>query len=292
MRGFKFNFITVLAFILLILYAYFAAMGFLYDGYSIEKSGVFFIGVIVVISLCIYLMCTARATRWDKVGTPVQIALGVIIIGIFVLIGKPFSTYITVMSKEKQIYENVDKVIAAAGELNDSYNRYAQSRLESYHPQETSEVRKNIRKRILEQTLCPAELSSKQIERKNWLQSVSKMKLSNVQMPNNIKTIENCVSQWIEDYQSKASICFSDETDVIPFKYDFEETASTLKEQFQGYSKWAILVAIICSVFMLVPYFTTDTFIGAKTQKGGIWFKIKSIFKRSSAEEKINKDYL
>lgn len=270
MRGFKFNFITVFAFILLIVYAYFAAMGSLYDGYSIVTSGIFFIGVIAVISLCIYLMCTARATRWEKVGIPAQIALGVIIIGIFVLIGKPFSTYITVMSKEKQIYENVDKVIAAAGELNDAYNEYAKSRIESYKPDENSSTRKDFKKGILEQTLCPAELSSKQIDRKNWLQSVSNMKLSNVKMPNNIKTIEDCVSLWIEDYQSKASICFSDEKDVAPFKYDFEETVSALKDQFQSYSKWAIIVAIICSIFMLIPYFTTDTFIGAKTQKDDI----------------------
>ena len=64
MRGFKFNFITIFAFVLLVVYAYLAAMGLLYQEGKISVAGIFFIAIIAIVSICIYLMCHARATRW------------------------------------------------------------------------------------------------------------------------------------------------------------------------------------------------------------------------------------
>ena len=121
MRGFKFNFITIFAFVLLVVYAYLAAMGLLYMKGSIPMAGMFFLGIVAVVSLCIYFMCRARATRWQaKVGIPAQIVLGLVIVATFFFIGKPFSSYVTMMGQRKQVAAEIALVVGAAKNLTPS----------------------------------------------------------------------------------------------------------------------------------------------------------------------------
>lgn len=260
MRGFKFNFITIFAFILLIVYAYWAAMGLLYIKGSIPMAGMFFIGIIAVVSICIYFMCQARATRWqEKIGIPAQVVLGLIIVATFFFIGKPFSSYITMIGQKKQVAAEIDMVVNAAKNLNTAYNAYAEKRIAAYHPQEKNDTRKTIRITALQRQLQPPQLTSKQLNRTKWLDEISEMSISNIQMPNNLVNIDSCVTIWINDYISMSSVIFSDEVNVVPFEYvDFGTHYQEYKKKIGNYSMWALFVALLCSVFMLIPYFTTD----------------------------------
>lgn len=262
MRGFKFNFITIFAFILLIVYAYMAAMGLLYttaEG-NIPIASMFFAGIIAVVSICIYCMCRARATRWqEKIGIPAQVLLGLIIVATFFFIGKPFSSYVTMMGQREQVATEIESVVNAAKELNTAYNSYAEERITAYYPTEKKDSRKAIRKIALQRQLLPPQLSSKQMNRIQWLDEILEMSISNVQMPNNLVNLDSCVAIWINDYITMSSVIFSDEMDVIPFEYDdFGTHYQQYKNKLGAYSKWAIIVAILCSIFMLIPYFTTE----------------------------------
>ncbi|MBQ6722943.1 MAG: hypothetical protein IJQ84_00300 [Paludibacteraceae bacterium] len=260
MRGFKFNFITILAFVLLVVYAYLAAMGWLYQGHKIEIAGMFFIGVVAIISLCIYLMCTARATRWQKVGTPTQIALGVLIVGIFFFISKPFSSYVTMMGRQTEVYNQIDSVVTAAKDLNKTYLDYANERIYNYSPKETTLARRDIRVNALRMQLMPPDLAAKQPDRNKWLDDIANMKLHNIQMPNNLANMDSCVYLWMNDYTALSEVIFEDEQDVEPFQYaSFATQYANLRNNLGSYSIWALFVAMICSVFMLIPYFTTET---------------------------------
>lgn len=260
MRGFKFNFITILAFVLLVVYAYLAAMGWLYQGHKIEIAGMFFIGVVGIISLCIYLMCRARATRWQKVGTPTQIALGVLIVGIFFFISKPFSSYVTMMGQRTEMYNQIDSVVTAAKDLNKTYLEYAEERINNYHPSETKQARRDIRVNALRMQLMPPDLAAKQPDRDEWLDGITGMKLHNIQMPNNLTNMDSCVYLWMKDYEALSEVIFEDEKDVQPFQYaSFATQYENLRKHIGGYSIWALIVAALCSIFMLIPYFTTQT---------------------------------
>ena len=284
MRGFKFNFITVFAFVLLVVYAYLAAMGLLYgyqdQGIRIEHAGAFFLAVIAIVSTCIYLMCRARATRWEKVGIPAQIALGVVIVVTFFFISKPFSSYVTVIGQKEQVYNEIDTVVSAAKDLNTAYINYANDRIDAYHPDESSTVRRDIRVNALRRQLLPPQLAVKQPDRNKWLDDISGMRLRNIQMPNNLANMEKCVKMWMQDYQKMSEVVFEDEIDVQAFQYaTFSTNYANLRKHLGGYSIWALIVAIICSIFMLIPYFTTEQDMSLRTsnQKGMVE-KIKSVF--------------
>lgn len=276
MRGFKFNFITILAFVLLVVYAYLAAMGLLYSNRGIEilHAGGFFLGVIAVVSLCIYLMCRAKATRWqEKIGRPAQIVLGLVIVATFFFISKPFSSYVTMMGQKSAVYQEIDSVVISAKNLNDAYKAYVDERMSNYAPVESSVARRDIRTNALRLQLMPPDLAAKQPDRNKWLDEISDMKLHNIQMPNNLTNMETCVDLWMKDYASMSGVIFEDEQDVVPFEYaTFATKYENLRNRLGGYSIWALIVAIICSIFMLIPYFTTDTDISLKEGSSEGWF--------------------
>ena len=287
MRGFKFNFITILAFVLLVVYAYFAAMGLLYQKGEIFISGIFFIAVIVIVSVCIYFMCRARATRWEKIGLPGQVALGFVIVLTFFFIGKPFSSYISMIGHKKDVYKEINSVVSAAQELNTAYNAYANKRIEDYNPDENKANRVKLRKNALKMELLPPQLAKKQAERAQWLNMFSNMQLSNIQMPNNLKNMEICVNLWLQDYAQMSSVVFDDEYDVDKFDYPtFATQLDILRSKLNGYSIWALVVAIVCSVFMLLPYFTTETSFALRGgRKKGFGEKIKNTFVVSDSDD-------
>jgi hypothetical protein len=142
-----------------------------------------------------------------------------------------------------------------------------------------SSTRKNeIRVKTLARSIYPTELQKKQLEREEWLNKIPNMKLSNVQMPNNLALVDSCVNRWQQDYITLSSISFADEEEVEPFEYqEFKAAYSVLSSKFE-YSIWALIVAIICSIFMLLPYFTTETSMALRTHSGGVGKKIKKIF--------------
>ncbi len=294
MRGFKFNFITIFAFVLLVVYAYLAAMGLLYQEGKISVAGIFFIAIIAIVSICIYLMCHARATRWEKVGIPAQVALGLVIVATFFFIGKPFSSYVTMMGKKKEVYKEISAVVAAAQELNTAYNLYADKRIEAYQPIENKTNRRDLRKNALKLQLLPPNLVIKQTERDQWLNGFANMQLSNIQMPNNLKNMEECVALWLEDYTQISSVVFNDEHDVNTFEYDkFTTQLASLRSHLGGYSLWALLVAVLCSIFMLIPYFTTKTsFALREGNNEGFGMKIKRMFIVSDSDKKDSDEEL
>ncbi|MBR2168661.1 MAG: hypothetical protein IJ920_10215 [Paludibacteraceae bacterium] len=226
---------------------------------SIPMAGMFFLGIVAVVSLCIYFMCRARATRWQaKVGIPAQIVLGLVIVATFFFIGKPFSSYVTMMGQRKQVAAEIALVVGAAKNLNSEYNAYAEKRIAAYHPNEKTDARKAIRMAALQRQLLPSQLAGKQAHRAEWLDEISGMSISNIQMPNNLINIDSCVTIWTNDYIAMSSVIFSDEVDVVPFAYDgFATHYQEFKSKNVSYSIWALVVAVLCSIFMLIPYFTT-----------------------------------
>lgn len=269
MRGFKLNFITILAFCLLLLYAYFAAMGVLYrTGCEIWKAGLFFLAVIAVISVCIYLMCKARATRWDKIGVPGQVILGVIIVAVFFYMGKPFSSYVSILGEKKQVYEAIENVKSAAQQVNNAYLQYVNQRVSNYAARQRVGLPGHsdggqYKVSMLQNTISPSELTSVVAQRNMWLSSLNELRISNVQMPTNLKLLRSCVQKWTLDYEDLGSVILIDEVDVQPFATDaFASSLDALNSRLAGYSAWAFFVALLCSIFMLLPYFTTERWIG------------------------------
>lgn len=290
MRGFKFNFITVLAFVLLVVYAYFASMGALYhyEKFTIPQAGVFFIAVIAIVSICIYTMCRARATRWEKVGIPTQVVLGVVIVVTFFSISIPFSSYVTVIGQQESVYREIDSVVTAAKKMNAAYLEYADNRLTNYQPREKNATRKEIRIQALRMQLTPPDLRYKLPERDKWLDKIIGMKISNVQMPNNLKYMNECVGGWLEDFKEKSSVVFEDEFNVVPFYDDSYKTQSDKLSNILlngDPSWWALLAAIICSVAMLIPYFTTipDFALRGGSSNDGLFDKWKKMLIHSDA---------
>lgn len=275
MRGFKFNFITIIAFVLLVVYAYLGAMGLLYSykGVKIMHAGLFFVGVIAIVSICIYLMCRARATRWQKVGTPAQIGLGVLIVATFFFISKPFSTYVTMMGEQGEVYQKIDSVVVAAKNLNAAYIDYANERIKNYQPNETTKERQDIRTNALRLQLMPPDMAAKQPDRNEWLDDIAGMKLHNIQMPNNLAQMDSCMDIWMKDYADMSGVIFEDEKNVAPFEYStFAAQYETLRSSLGGYSIWALVVAILCSIFMLIPYFTTVPDLSLREGNNEGWF--------------------
>ena len=85
--------------------------------------------------------------------------------------------------------------------------------------------------------------------------------------------MQQCVNEWSENYNQLSSIAY-DGQQLQPFQYsEFQTELDSLMIAFKkaGYSFWAVLVAIIAALAMLVPYWLA---IPVKTRKDGqqiIW---------------------
>lgn len=273
MRKLNLNWGVMLAAVVLLMYTYVSFLGLLYlvDG-VVWKAALAALGVIVVVSLCVYVMCLARATKWKNLGTVGQSVFGVIILASFLASGIPFTSFLKVMGNREEIEKSITEVKASAEGLNMEYNLYVEMRMVAFEEwlKENAQVYKNAGGKddqakianvagCLERRLHPDSLDVRQQERHKWIDEISGMSIYNILLPQNLLYMENCVGEWYAEYVAMSKVTIGgapyDEFRYDNFSKKLKEVMESMKEV--GLSFWAILVALFTFFMMLLPYWLT-----------------------------------
>ena len=273
MRKFNLNWGVMLAAIVLLLYVYISFLGRLYqvDG-VVWKAALFAMVVVAIVSTCVFVMVSAKVTKSKEIGLIGQIAFGCVILATFLVSGIPFTSFLKVAGSQDKIESEINKVKEAVSGLDVAYNNYATSRVLEY--KQSLPVGSELKGLSLKRRLYPDSISSIQKQRQEWVARIGNMSIWNIQLPHNLKYMQQCVSEWTDNYQQISSISYDDQL-FKPFEYkEFGNSLEALMDSFSfkkaGYSIWAIIVAIIAALVMMLPYWIA---IPVKTRKSGeiIW---------------------
>lgn len=277
----RFNWAMVLALLAVLIFSYIAFLGMLYHETTSSKAPVWIaIGILVIVSLCCFGMCYGKAVRNKFFGKGVQIALGAVI---FVVLGFgaiPFTNFLDVLGKSKEIHENVVEVFDFASNLDNRYVEYANSRIKDYEniPSPEEEISgdsflttrpKNeydyeilVKSQALRRIILPESRQSIVEGRQQWLDNSKEMSLWNVATPDNLRKLRSVVYSWIDEYRTLSSNGFEDELFEPFIEKEFSTSIDTCTAQFTHYhfpSIIAILITFIVFGIILLPYFLTES---------------------------------
>lgn len=280
MRDFRINWAVILAIMVLLGFTYFSYMGVLYsnrvDG-NLLYGGLYALGVILIVSICVVIMCVSRATRWKEIGTAGQIFFALVILAVFGFSSIPFTGFMKAIQAKEAIQAKIDHTRQVADSVDKAYNVYVEQRLSSYEewlrsdslrPQNaggrTCEEKITNLKKSLENHLKPQSLVQCQDERKQWLSKIEGMSVWNIYLPKNIEVLGNSVESWVADYKKLSNISY-DNTAPTLFEYEHIDN-NPLKELGELNIHWvAIVAALLAFFFMLLPYIVTESFYGGRT---------------------------
>lgn len=276
MNKFNFTWGVVIASLVLLFYTYMVFNGSLYlddiNG-QVWISALIALGIICIVSLCVYVMCRARATRWKGIGTTGQVVFGLIILAVFCVAGIPFASFLNAANNQEEINQEIVTVQQTAIDLDKSYNDYVSKRVDAYkevlektpalyakaagkdNATKIDNLTQSLKNRIL-----PPGATDIQQSRHEWLNGIDGLSIWNMQTPQNLSYLTGCVQEWVTEYNTLSSIQYEGEN-VEAFSYVlFQERLDELKKNLgeMHYSIWSLIVAILCSAAMLLPYFLTQ----------------------------------
>lgn len=277
----RFNWAMVLALLAVLIFSYIAFLGMLYHETTSSKAPVWIaIGILVIVSLCCFGMCYGKAVRNKFFGKGVQIALGAVI---FVVLGFgaiPFTNFLDVLGKSKEIHENVVEVFDFASNLDNRYVEYANSRIKDYEnilspeeeisgdsflttrPKNEYDYEILVKSQALRRIILPESRQSIVEGRQQWLDNSKEMSLWNVATPDNLRKLRSVVYSWIDEYRTLSSNGFEDELFEPFIEKEFSTSIDTCTAQFTHYhfpSIIAILITFIVFGIILLPYFLTES---------------------------------
>lgn len=277
----RFNWAMVLALLAVLIFSYIAFLGMLYHETTSSKAPVWIaIGILVIVSLCCFGMCYGKAVRNKFFGKGVQIALGAVI---FVVLGFgaiPFTNFLDVLGKSKEIHENVVEVFDFASNLDNRYVEYANSRIKDYEyiltpevevtegaflttrPKNENDYEISLKSQALRRIILPESRRSIIEGRQQWLGNSKEMSLWNVATPDNLRKLRSVVSSWIDEYRKLSSNGFEDESFEPFVEKEFSSSIDICTAQFTQYhfpSIIAILITIVVFGIILLPYFLTES---------------------------------
>lgn len=290
MNNTKFNFAFVISIIVLLLYSYIVFMGIVYwkDG-NILKGLLYSLALIVVTLVCIVIMCKAKATRWQRIGTIGQIIFGAVILAALVLSSMPFAHFINLVTKQKEISTAFEKAHKYGAESVKAYQDYVQEReaktrdflnaVDAGHgesnpseyeaifglpgndtnPQKIDRMINNLHKILLPDSITQANNEGLQT-----LQQGAKMSVWNIAMPQYINSIDQMVKTNVETFNKLSSNVhgYKGDNDYPAFTYKkYTDQNSQLKDMLTKMSMpsvISIIAALLCFAFMLLPYYLVD----------------------------------
>lgn len=292
----RFNWAMVLALLAVLIFSYIAFLGMLYHETTSSKAPVWIaIGILVIVSLCCFGMCYGKAVRNKFFGKGVQIALGAVI---FIVLGFgaiPFTNFLDVLGKSKEIHENVVEVFDFASNLDNRYVEYANSRIKDYEnilspeeeisgdsflttrPKNEYDYEILVKSQALRRIILPESRQSIVEGRQQWLDNSKEMSLWNVATPDNLRKLRSVVYSWIDEYRTLSSNGFEDELFEPFIEKEFSTSIDTCTAQFTHYhfpSIIAILITFIVFGIILLPYFLTESWeygVDEQNNKVGIF---------------------
>lgn len=255
MRKFSLNWAVVLAIIVLLTFTYIAFLGWLYqfDG-NILKAALWALGAFVLVAGCVYFMVNSKMTKEKELGLVGQILFGIVILVTFLFFGSPFTSFLKVVGSRQTLKTSIENIQISASEFDKKYNDYVALRLDDFRG--SLQPGDDLKAQSLQWRLCPDSIADIQRQRQNWVAGVGEMSIWNIRLPQNLQYMKECIDKWTENYKELSSFAFDNES-LQPFEYSaFNSSMDDLMNSIKhaGYSFWALFVAILSALVMMLPY--------------------------------------
>lgn len=293
MSNSKFNFATVFAIMVLLIFAYITFLGLVYwNNGDLILPLCLTLGFIFLVMALVMVMCKAKATRWLRLGKIGQIICGALIMVLFVLAAVPFTNFLRVAGDSDNIERKIKSACNSAVGLDQAYQDYVDGRAQLYQDSlviisqnkltfpslykeriqdaagvnDTEKIASVISS--MKRHLVPDSTSVISKERHQWLVSAQNTSVWNPLMASNIRHIDDVVNDWIDNYKELAATQFIGEH-APAFEYaDFSSKVSTLTKTYTE-MRWpsiiSIIIALVSFFIMLLPYIVTEKSLAAKT---------------------------
>ncbi len=305
MQKSSFNFATVFSLMVLLVFAYIAYLGMVYWRQGDQTLPILLsISLIVVVSLCVFIMCKSKATRWRNVGRVGQWVFGFIVLVAFVAGSVPFTNFLRVLSDSDHIKQMVNTTCDKAIGIDADYEAYVDQRVANYRnslsriasgkanrpsdyqlcmgkaPGATDEQRIGNLAKSLRSRLLPDSAANVISERHKWLERAKNENVMNPLTPANVNKVSSCVDNWVVNYRELSKVSYQGEENVPEFQVTaFDNSLKTLIQTYSSLkapSIVALIIALICFAIMLFPYWITEGDLAAatstshrKSKKGG-----------------------
>ena len=281
----KLTFAVVISVIVLLIYTYITFMGLDYlNGGNLLLPTVLAIGFFILVAACIVIMCISKATRWHRIGIIGQVFFGVVILAAFIASSIPFTNFMRVVHDKSDIAGKVQEACNSAISLDSAYANYVDNRIANYKEElslisrgkninptryqeclgkasgNNDEARIEKLAKSLHNKLLPESTEKIVKERHSWLENAKNANVWNPSEPSNINKIDEQVNGWLSNYKVLSSVSYQGEN-ASPFEYErFSSSLSTLTALYSTFKKpsfEAFIIAILCFIIMLLPYFIT-----------------------------------
>lgn len=291
MNGSKFNFAYVLSIVVLLVFAYITFLGLAYwTGGSLTTPILLTLLLVILVAGCVMIMSMSRSTRWTDIGLIGQICFGVIVFAALMAATIPFTNFLRVVNEKNQMKELMIETANAGAEMDKAYLDYAEKRISNYkialqgisatknsNPQgyadafgqaagNTDTDKINALSESLRAKLLPMDAKDIVDERHQWLNRAADLNVWNPMTPSNVNTLKDQMFVWTDNYRQLSSTMYNGEKAEV-FTYDkFESKLNALVDSYQKFrrpSAIAIVAAVICFVFMLLPYFVAQGSLAA-----------------------------
>lgn len=293
MQNSSFNFASVFAIMVLLVFSYITFLGLTYwQKGNLLLPIILTVALIAIVATCVLFMCKAKATRWKRLGVIGQTLFGLIILIVFALASIPFTNFMDVINNAEEIQRKISNTCEAAESLDKEYVKYVEERIDKYksnlisismsknaQPSQYNECLggaagntddekiENLAK-SLHSKLLPEATEKIVDERHKWLSSAKHTSVWNPLAPSNISKIDKQVDEWVGNYKELSSVTYKGE-ELKEFEYsEFNNQLSELTQiysQFHTPSALAIIISLICFAIMLLPYFLTEKSLATAT---------------------------
>ncbi len=285
MQNSKFNFAAVFSLMVLLVFSYITFLGLIYwkKGDLLVPIGLT-LGLIAIVTVCILVMCKAKATRWRRIGIIGQVFFGIIILVVLLAAAIPFTNFLRVNQDSKEIEKRIALTCDAGLNLDSTYVDYVNKRLYSYkknlevisygkysRPSQYNECLKDASgntdkdkisslEKSLKNKLMPDSTEIIVKERKEWLKGAKKLNVWNPLTASNIAKVDEAVNGWYENYKQLSSISYKGE-EYEEFKYqEFNSQLRKLTDTYSVFKKpslFSLLMSLLCFFIIMLPYIMT-----------------------------------
>lgn len=296
MQNSKFNFATVFAVMVLLVFSYITFLGLSYwQGGNLLLPVLLTVALIVVVGACVFMMCMAKATRWRRLSIIGQTLFGLVVLAVLLLAALPFTNFVNVAKSSDEITAKITETCDAAEQLDNAYKEYVDERISDYEQNlgvissaknvkpsqykeclggasgsDDSDKIENLSK-SLRSKLLPDGTEKAVRERHQWLDKAKHTSVWNPLAPANINKIGEQVEGWVDNYKKLSDVTYKGE-EAEEFTYsDFDSQLSELTQSYRKFhapSPLAVIISLVCFGVMMLPYFLTEKSLAGATSKG------------------------
>ena len=271
----KFTWGHIIAFLAIIILSYFSFMGISYltrGNFIYAGIGVLVIDLFLVLYFIVPQLLKGTDRKFDN-----KIMFERLLIFtaplIFIVLMIPYAHFWTVQKEEDKIQLVFEESVKHSTEMFESYESYAEERLNNYNPRTnrssgsnstTIRREKQLKKDALRIQLLSDNYNNLKTSALSWIESAASSSVWNVFILGNISKIEDAIISWNKELFALSENIMKDESDdAVAFNMPSEsaEAAKAALSQLRSiYTKIgaptviAILLGILLYLMLLLPY--------------------------------------